>query len=248
MPHPPFADAAQATADVRQLLQQAGVDFSPFVCVRRLCAQCPDYDFSFGEALIDFVESRLPTSDWVSVHWLFNEKFYHKMYVEPHNGKRAEYFEFLLSGAGQSRRPHPLFNQSWYTSRHPATDGTPAFFHFLRTGIFDDLSPSPLFDPKFYRAMYPQVSADIAKGTYACSLEHFIIEGADQGLLPSADWDPDYYLAQNPDVAKSLASGVHRSAFAHWLEYGIEGNRAPNAQFDGVSPSGIVWINLPSGE
>jgi O-antigen biosynthesis protein len=234
MPHPPFAEAAQAAADVRRrLLQEAGVDFSPFVSVRRLSDQYPDYDFSSGEFLIDFIESRLPTSAWASPHWLFDGRFYGGLYPEPHGSKRVGYFGFLLSGVYQSRRPHPLFNQEWYASRRTAPDGNPAFFHFLLEGIFDDLSPTPLFDPEFYRAMYPQVSAGIANGTYACSLEHFVCQGSAQGLLPSADWDPDYYLTQNPDVAEGAASGGYGSALNHWLEHGIAENRSPNAQFDG---------------
>jgi GT2 family glycosyltransferase len=233
MVHPPFAEAAQAAADVRRrLLQQAGVDFSPFVSVKRLSDQHPDYDFSSGEALVDVIEGHLPTLERVSLHWLFDEKLYDGMYPELHDRKRIRYFEFLLSGAGQSRRPHRLFNPAWYTRRHRTAGDNPGFFHFLRMGIFDDLSPSPLFDPEFYRAMYPQVSADITNGTYSCSLEHFVIEGADQGLLPSADWDPEYYLANNLDVVKGVASGLYRSGFDHWLNYGISENRAPNAQYD----------------
>jgi GT2 family glycosyltransferase len=234
MPHPPFAEAAQAAADVRRrLLQEAGVDFSPFVSVRRLSDQYPDYDFSSGEALIDCIENRLPAAETASPHWLFDGKFYDGLYPELHGSKRVGYFGFLLSGVYQSRRPHPLFNQVWYASRHSFMGGNPAFFHFLQAGIFDDLSPTPLLDPEFYRAMYPQVGAEIAKGTYACSLEHFVVQGAGQGLLPSADWDPDYYLAQNPDVAEAVTSGMFGSAFDHWLKHGIAENRAPNAQFHG---------------
>jgi GT2 family glycosyltransferase/glycosyltransferase involved in cell wall biosynthesis len=229
-----FAEAVEAAAEFRrEFLQDLSIDFSPFVSVRCLCDQFPDYDFSSGEDLVDFIENRLPASEWISPHWLFDGKFYGSRYRESDSDKQVGYFEFLTLGGGQSRRPHPLFSPEWYARRCGVTSGAGTFFHFLQTGVFDDLSPTPLFDPAFYKAMYPHVGAKITNGTYSCSLEHFVIEGAEQGLLPSADWDPDYYLANNPDVAESVATGLQRSAFAHWLEYGIAENRAPNSQFDG---------------
>jgi GT2 family glycosyltransferase len=232
--HARFAEAVEAAAEFRrEFLQDLSIDFSPFVSVRCLCDQFPDYDFSSGEDLIDFIERRLPASEWIAPHWLFDGKFYGTRYGEPNSDKHLGYFEFLTMGGSQSRRPHPLFSPEWYGRHCGVTSGDEAFIHFLQTGAFGDLSPTPFFDPEFYRAMYPHVGARITNGTYSCSLEHFVIEGAEQGLLPSADWDPDYYLANNPDVAESVASGLHCSAFAHWLEYGIAENRPPNPQFDG---------------
>jgi GT2 family glycosyltransferase len=233
--HARFAKAIEAEAQFRrELLQDLGVDFSPFLSVRRLCNQFPDYDFSSGEDLIDFIDSRLQTSDCISLHWLFNAEFYAGRYGDSSGEEWVGYFEFLMLGSGQSRRPHPLFSSEWCARRCRVTRGDAPFLHFLQTGIFDDLSPTPLFDPEFYQAFYPQVKAKIANGTYSCSFEHFLMEGSDQGLLPSADWDPDYYLANNSDVAEAVASGAHHSAFAHWLEYGIAENRPPNRQFDGT--------------
>jgi GT2 family glycosyltransferase len=229
--HERFAEAVEAASPQfrRKFLQDLGVDFSPFVSVRCLCDQLPNYDFSSDEDLIDFIESRPPTSEWISPHWLFDGKFYGTRYGGANSDKRLGYFEFLMLGGGQSRRPHLLFSPEWYASRCGVTSGDEAFLHFLQAGAFKDLSPTPLFNPEFYRAMYPDVGADIANGTYSCSLEHFLAKGAAQGLWPSADWDPEYYLAQNPDVADEWG----RSAISHWLEHGITENRSPNAQFDG---------------
>jgi GT2 family glycosyltransferase len=228
--HVLFAEAVEAATEFRRkFLQDLCIDFSPFVSVRCLRDQFPDYDFSCGEDLIDFIESRLPTSEWISPHWLFDGKFYASRCGDSNGDMRVGYFEFLMLCGGQSRRPHRLFSPEWYASHCDVTTSDEAFLHFLQTGAFHDLSSTPFFDPEFYRAMYPHVGADIANGTYLCSLEHFVAEGEAQGLSPSADWDPDYYLAQNPDVADTW----NGSAFGHWLEHGIPENRSPNAQFDG---------------
>ena len=227
--HAQFTDAVEAAPQFRrELLQDLAIDFSPFVSVRCLCDQFSDYDFSSGEDLFNFIESRLPTAEWSSPHWLYDGEFYSSRYRESTSDKWLGYFQFLMSGGGQSRRPHPLFSTKWYATRCGVTRGDEAFTHFVQTGTFDDLSPTPLFDPKFYRAMYPHVVADIANGTYSCSLEHFVAEGAVQGLSPSADWDPEYYLAQNPDVADTWSA----PAVVHWLKHGITENRSPNPQFD----------------
>ena len=91
-----LSGVATATPDARRrLLQRAGVDFSPFVSVRRMCEQFPDYDFSSGAALIDFIEQRLPASKRVSPHWLYDEKFYSSLYSGSDNSEWARYFGFL---------------------------------------------------------------------------------------------------------------------------------------------------------
>jgi hypothetical protein len=233
-----LAAAATAAADRRrEILARFGVDFSPFVSVRRLREQFPDYDFSSGDTLIAFLESRANRPEPASLHWLFDEKFYRTAYSEPAVelglAPQPSYFEFLLNGIDKGRRPHPLFNPDWYRTRLALPGDVPTFVHFLREGVFEDLSPTPLFDPEFYRARYPEVETAIHNGVYSCSLEHFILKGMDRGLSPRADWDSEYYLRQNPDVAEDVNTGRTRSAVSHWIEFGLAEERAPNARFDG---------------
>lgn len=232
---PLFVQATQAGAEAqRQLLKRSGRDFSPFISVRRMLDQCPDYDFSTGEALIEFIDRTVTDSQSVAPHWLFDEAFYDEQHPEDENNKaKLRYFEFLIYGVHQSHRPHPLFNNDWYRNACSLPKETSAFFHYLKEEMFKDVSPSPLFDPEFYRAMYPHVIKQITDRIYACSLEHFIMEGSDHGLLPSADWDPDYYLARYPDVTEEIAADNWRSPFDHWLRRGIAENRSPNPYFDG---------------
>jgi hypothetical protein len=233
-----LAAAAIAVPDRRcEILARFGVDFSPFVSVRRLREQFPDYDFSSAGALIAFLEGRATRTQPVSLHWLFDEVFYRTAYPAPAAELRLapqpSYFEFLLNGMDRGRRPHPLFNPDWYRTRFSLPSDVPAFVHFLREGVFEDLSPTPLFDPEFYRATYPEVETSIRNGVYSCSLEHFIMKGMDRGLSPSADWDPEYYLRRNPDVAEDVSAGRRRSGISHWIEFGLAEDRAPNAWFDG---------------
>jgi hypothetical protein len=233
-----LAAAASAAPDRRrEILSRFGVDFSPFVSVRRLREQFPDYDFSSGAALIAFLEGRATRAQPVSPHWLFDEMFYRTAYPAPAAelglAPQRSYFEFLLNGMDKARRPHPLFNPDWYRTRYSLSGDVPAFLHFLREGVFEDLSPTPLFDPEFYRAMYPEVETSIRNGVYSCSLEHFIMKGMNRGLSPNADWDSEYYLRRNPDVAEDVNSGRRPSAAGHWIAFGIREDRAPNAQFDG---------------
>jgi hypothetical protein len=233
-----LAEAAIAVPDRRcEILARFGVDFSPFVSVRRLRQQFPDYDFSSAGALIAFLEGRATRARPVSLHWLFNEVFYRTAYPAPAAelglAPQPSYFEFLLNGMDKARRPHPLFNPDWYRTRFSLPSDVPAFVHFLREGVFEDLSPTPLFDPEFYRTTYLEVETSIRSGVYSCSLEHFIMMGMDRGLSPSADWDPEYYLRRNPDVAEDVSTGRRRSRISHWIEFGVGEDRAPNARFDG---------------
>ena len=79
-----LAAAAIAVPDRRcEILARFGVDFSPFVSVRRLREQFPDYDFSSAGALIAFLEGRATRAQPVSLHWLFDEVFYRTAYPAP---------------------------------------------------------------------------------------------------------------------------------------------------------------------
>jgi O-antigen biosynthesis protein len=146
--------------------------------------------------------------------------------------KDLGFFHFLVYGIQEHRRPHRLFEPSWYCKNRGDIGANPAFADFVTAGVFEDRPTCALFDPEFYRTLYPEVRAEILKGRYSCSLEHFIAEGAARGLIPSADWDGEYYLRCNPDVEAAIAADATSSPFNHWLEHGLRENRSPNQYFD----------------
>lgn len=219
--HASFAEAAAAAPARRhEILAELAVDFSPYLSVLRLKRQFPDYDYSSGDELRNFIVERTSGEEHYTPHWLYDDRFYRSGVPDIDAAIRRGlepfgYFHFLLHGMHERRRPHRLFDADWYLKIRGNIGTTPVFSDFVLYGIFEDLSPSALFDPEFYCSSYPDVRAEILRGVYSCSLEHFVTEGDQHGLVPSADWDDDYYLSHNPDVADGVAAGSFHSPFAY---------------------------------
>jgi GT2 family glycosyltransferase len=237
MLHGRLVEAVTDPSRRRQILADLSVDFSPYLSLDRLKRQFPDYNFSVGAELRDFLVTRRSADKYCSPHWLYDDQFYRLAHLDIEAAlRRGEkdlgFFHFLVYGVHEGRRPHRLFEPSWYCKNRGDIGANQAFADFVTAGLFEDRPTSVIFDPEYYRTLYPEVRTEILKGRYSCSLEHFIAEGADRGLAPSADWDAEYYLKYNTDVAEGIAAGDYASPFNHWLENGIRENRSPNQYFD----------------
>ena len=132
---------------------------------------------------------------------------------------------FLLVGAFEGRKPHPLFDTEFYLRRYPeiaASDVNP-LVHYLALGGVEGRQPHPLFDAQYYLARY----ADVREAGVN-PLLHFVRHGAFEGRKPHPLFQPDYYLRRYPEARRSGANPL-----MHFLEAGHNNPLGPHPLFDG---------------
>jgi GT2 family glycosyltransferase/glycosyltransferase involved in cell wall biosynthesis len=129
---------------------------------------------------------------------------------------------FLTVGGREGRRPHVLFDCTYYTAHCPtlAADENP-LVHYLQRGAEAGCNPHPLFDTSFYADRYGAVLHG------RNPLAEFVECGERAGRCPHPLFDPDFYRSQYPDVA---ARGLN--TLAHYVEHGAAEGRQPHALFD----------------
>jgi GT2 family glycosyltransferase/glycosyltransferase involved in cell wall biosynthesis len=105
---------------------------------------------------------------------------------------------FLRYGGTERRKPHPLFDSSYYLALYPdvARSGLNPVLHFLRFGGLERRQPHPDFDTAFYQTTNPDVRAEKIN-----PLVHFLKHGAAEKRSPHPDFDPAFYFSMRPDVA-----------------------------------------------
>jgi len=136
---------------------------------------------------------------------------------------RASLLHFLLNGAYQGRKPHPLFDPAFYLRKYPdvAAAGLNPFCHYLKHGYKELRQPHPLFDPVFYLERNPDV-----RDARVNPLLHYLRHGAAEDRKPHPLFEPKYY---NSNCAEKPEPG--RNPLVHFLESGAAA-ASPHPLFD----------------
>jgi GT2 family glycosyltransferase/glycosyltransferase involved in cell wall biosynthesis len=163
-------------------------------------------------------------------------------------------FHFLRYGAVEGRKPHPLFDPTYYLEKYPdvARSGYNPLLHFMRFGGFEGRQPHPDFDAKYYRAKHQDATS---KGMNP--LVHFLRFGASEGRLPHPDFNREFYLAAHPDVAAAKMDPVvhfarHGAAEGRFVRPGLSPNPPPDCflpvrgQVDAAGPDRAIDVVVPA--
>lgn len=131
---------------------------------------------------------------------------------------------YLLHGAKEGRRPHPLFDQEWYVTRYSevAKSKMSPLAHYVSVGVSEGLDPHPLFDTSWYLQQNPDIAA-----THQNPLFHYMKYGGFEGRNPHPLFDSAWYLAKNSDVAVD-----QKNPLFHFLTHGAAEGRHPHPLFD----------------
>ena len=126
---------------------------------------------------------------------LVDQAFYLETYPDL-AGAAAPLLHYVVSGAREGRRPHPLFDPADYAARNApalAACGLAPLEHFVRLGAAEGRDPHPLFDVDWYLGQDAELAASGAN-----PLVHYVTFGWRLGLSPHPLFAPDFYLAQLP--------------------------------------------------
>jgi hypothetical protein len=116
---------------------------------------------------------------WARIRQLFDANYY-----------RHGLLHFVTQGAYEGRKPHPLFDPSFYLRKYPDVKMNP-LAHYMKYGAAEGRQPHPLFDAKFYANRYPDV-----RGAAVNPLVHYIRNGASENRKPHPLFQPEYYFAR----------------------------------------------------
>jgi hypothetical protein len=152
---------------------------------------------------------------------LFDPEYYRATYPEIGPGTNP-LIHFLLRGAFEHRKPHPLFDPAFYSEKYldVTASGANPLTHYLRRGAAQQRQPMPFFDPVFYLAHNPDVRAAAIP-----PLLHYVRYGANEGRKPHRLFQPDYY-ARGVGISNNGAS-----LLAHFAESGVSAS-SPHPLFD----------------
>lgn len=106
-------------------------------------------------------------------------------------------WDFVMRGAFEGRKPHPLFDPAYYLRKYPDVKGNP-LGHFMKYGAAEGRQPHPLFDAEFYLRKYPDVRA-----AQVNPLLHYIHDGAKENRKPHPLFHPEYFFARCPEAWRS---------------------------------------------
>ncbi len=123
--------------------------------VRRRLAQV--HSNGSSSALKKTLSSRLPFPALrIRRARLFDPVFYLERYPDVRRAGIGPLRHYLLHGAAEGRKPHPLFQPDFYLARCPDARGGNPLLHFLDDGGIQ--SPHPLFDSAAYIAENPDAT------------------------------------------------------------------------------------------
>jgi hypothetical protein len=148
---------------------------------------------------------------------LFDAQYYRANYPEIGTGTNP-FVHYLLRGAFELKKPHPLFDPAFYTKKYPDVGGANPLCHYLR---HPHRQPTPLFDPAFYLESNPDV-----RETRIPPLPHYVTHGAEEGRKPHPLFQPEYYARCGAGIQVG-ASGL----LAHFAESGADACN-PHPLFD----------------
>jgi hypothetical protein len=125
---------------------------------------------------------------------------------------------YLLRGAFELRKPHPLFDPAFYKKKYPDVGDANPLSHYLR---HSHRQPTPFFDPAFYLEKNPDV-----RKTRIPPLLHYVTHGAQEGRKPHPLFQPEYYARSGAGIQVNAAG-----LLAHFAESGV-GACNPHPLFD----------------
>ena len=170
-----------------------------------------------------FSPAHFHDAEVVASSGLFDDAYYLTANPDVAISGAAPLAHFVLTGAVESRSPHPLFDPAYYRRHNPdVAEGVNPLVHYCRFGAAASRSPHPLFDSAFYLHNNPDV-----RGTGVAPLTHFLRFGGAEGRNPNPLFDCAYYLQANPDVAMSGGNPL-----VHYVTQGWREGRRPSAGFD----------------
>ncbi len=174
---------------------------------------------------------------------LFDPDFYLSLSPDVAKAGMDPLDHYMLAGAHESRRPHPLFDVDWYIlEQQPKLDvrRINPVLHYLEQGAASGRDPSPWFNTAWYAAHHPDCLT-----AYETPLSHFLQHGH-LGLAPSIYFDGAQYLRENEDVARSGANPL-----SHYLTAGIREGRVarlvdPQRHHRSVADADLVCLKAPT--
>lgn len=167
---------------------------------------------------------RLRDAHIIASSGLFDPIYYADRYPDVRSSRSSPLVHFVLTGAAESRQPHPLFDPAWYQSRMPngALQGQNPLVHYVLWGGREGVDPHPLFSSAHYGHGLngtPMIAGN--------PLIDYLKVGVRELRAPHPLFDPIYYLETNPDVR---SAGIE--PLTHFLTFGATENRRPNPLFD----------------
>jgi hypothetical protein len=148
---------------------------------------------------------------------LFDRAFYLERYPDVRHAGIDPLRHYLLHGAAEGRKPHPLFQPDYYLARCPeAKNSRNPLLHFLDTGAV--CSPHPLFDSTAYTEQHPEAAPQPLTHSLRSRKPQRAVTGpfpvAHLNILdvPVDVWFPDSPLADNATPANSPGVVVWRDA------------------------------------
>jgi hypothetical protein len=148
---------------------------------------------------------------------LFDSEYYRASNPEIGAGTNP-LVHYLLRGAFELKKPHPLFAPALYKRKYPDVGGANPLAHYLRNA---HRQPTPFFDPTYYLEHNPDV-----RETRIPPLLHYVTHGAAEGRKPHPLFQPEYY-ARCAFGFQVGASGL----LAHFSESGADAC-SPHPLFD----------------
>lgn len=154
---------------------------------------------------------------------LFDVKYYLKTYPDILHAGIDPISHYLLKGAAEGRRPHPLFDSEYYLERNcdVAKAGLNPFIHFIEYGAAEGRSPCALFDTLYYLDSFEGEVPTLNP------LKHFTEYGWREGRNPHPLFDVNFYLSTYPDVREMAVNPL-----SHYIEYGAAEGRRTSRDFD----------------
>jgi hypothetical protein len=158
---------------------------------------------------------------------LFDAEYYLASYPDVAAAGINPRLHFIVQGAFEGRKPHPLFDTTFYLRKYSdvAAANTNPLGHYLKYGAAERRQPHPLFDPDYYLDHY----SDVRKARIN-PLLHYVMHGASEGLKPHPLFQPDYYLSRCSEARRSDVNPL-----VHFLESGWKVCCYPHPLFDGES-------------
>ncbi|HLI83848.1 MAG TPA: hypothetical protein VKV17_08005 [Bryobacteraceae bacterium] len=153
---------------------------------------------------------------------LFDADYYRESY--PEIGPTTNpLIHFLLRGAFELKKPHPLFDPAFYLAQCPEVGaaGLNPLSHYLRRAANGHRQPTPFFDSEFYLERNP----DVRKAGIP-PLLHYVRHGAAEGRKPHPLFEPGYYAR----CGFGMEIGAH-GLLAHFAESGADACN-PHPLFD----------------
>ena len=187
-------------------------------------------------AFLDYARDRIRRAG------LFDQDYYVALYPPVLTSGMDPLDHYILEGAYNHLRPHPLFDVDWYAHmQQPSLDGLRInpLLHFLEEGAATGRNPNGWFDTAWYATTYPD---SLAEG--GNTLDHFMRHGRD-GNAPGPLFDARAYLDENDDVARTGMNPL-----IHYMQSGIrEGRTArlldPERYQNPVTDAALVCLKRP---